>query len=58
MKIYLCKPYFKHFFNMKFIDIKHTIHKLSCGIILIDHIEPDGYLASKQHKNYIVMRLI
>ena len=32
------------------MDFKHQLHKWTMGIILIDHIEPDGKMASESHK--------
>lgn len=50
MKLYLCKPYPRHLFEKFPKDFKHQIHKWTLGIILIDHIEPDGTMASENHK--------
>ncbi len=50
MKIYFCKPYLRHLFEKAPMDFKHQLHKWTMGIILIDHIEPDGKMASESHK--------
>ena len=57
-KVYICKPYPKHIFQKFPLDIVHQIHKLTFGIILIDHIEPDGRLASAHHKDYVLFTLM
>jgi len=56
MRIYLCTPSLDIFKKAPF-DWFHTIHKWSCGIILIDHIEPDGRKASWHHRKHIIMEM-
>ncbi len=56
MSVYICKPYIRHLFEKPPLDFKHQIHKWTLGIILIDHIEPNGEMASKKHS--ILLNLI
>lgn len=57
MKIYICKIYPKHLVEKFPKDFIHQIHKWSLGIILIEHIEPDGRKASEHHKGHILFRI-
>lgn len=55
--LYICRPYFQHLFQNFPTDLIHQIHKWTAGIILVDHIEPDGSVASLSHKPYIITRI-
>jgi len=57
-KIFLSAPTWGDFRNTKCIDFAHTIHKLTFGLILINHIEPDGRTAEEHHKKAIIFRLL
>ncbi len=51
-KIAICKPVIH---SCKWVfDVKHIIHFLTFGILLIDHIEPDGKSSFEHHKNLIL----
>ncbi len=56
MKIFICKPYPRHLFEKAPLDFKHQVHKWTLGVILIEHIEPNGEMASKEHS--IIVELI
>jgi len=56
-KLYICKPYFKHLTEKVPYDMKHLTHKWSAGMILFDHIEPDGHFASDKHSDFILFKL-
>lgn len=34
-------------------DMKHVVHYLSFGVILFDHVEPDGRMAVEVHEDDI-----
>jgi|GEM_PF-6271139 len=51
-KIAICKPA-KHTGNWVF-DLKHILHRLTFGVILFDHVEPDGRTSFEHHKDFII----
>jgi hypothetical protein len=55
MKIYICKPYWRHLLERFPTDIIHQIHFWTAGILLIEHKEPDGRMASDHHKEWILI---
>jgi len=58
MEIYICKIDLKHLVETFPKDFIHKIHKWTAGIILIEHQEPDGFLASEHHKDVLLFRLV
>jgi hypothetical protein len=57
IKIYICRPYWRHLTEKFPLDFKHQIHKWTAGIILIDHTEPEGKSAKDHHIKYIIKEL-
>ena len=60
MKVYICKSYPSHLVDLvkrPSKDVKHFVHKVSAGVILVDHIEPDGTRAAENHEKYLLFRI-
>lgn len=57
MTIYICKPNLRHLFQQFPKDIKHQLHKWTAGVILINHLEPNGLRAADLHRKHIVLKI-
>jgi len=54
MKLFLCRPYWRHLFEPFPKGLVHQVHKWTVGIVLVEHTEPDGRLASEHHEGHIL----